>query len=568
VLVHCSANCGRTGAVVSFLQVKGAPGFREAVENRRQLFHGGRGPGHFLRVTDLAVRLYDRLEPKHQLPPRFRTVLWAAAMLHDIGTDSKLQAGRGSHAWRSADKILDDGIACEFASAPEIATVASLHRGEGGTEHGVLGEVYERVLKVLGANAVPAELLKIAAILRVADSLDRYAPTTITGLRLEDGTIVVEGTGSGFLNSLGQALKKSGLLVETLGVSVQEEPGLPDSPGTKPDFARPKRRRAPSSLVRVKPSRVVLFDLMGTLIHHETNQALPMMPFVLQRLAQEGNRIATLTRYAAETARALVADAGLPRDLLVFAGSDRGDLIRQALAHFDSPEKAWYFDDKPEGLAAARRLGAGCLEGRVFGFVGSRRYRKRLATWCRDNRTPLALGPHDIVQILDRGTVFHEFCLSRRDAGLSAEEVGFLLPGLPNPCLCFSYEDRAIGDLYDAAREDWTPIWRNLGWIGVAHSAFILLAESAKRVLGLAVDLYAKGTEASAVLEVVNGLPDADRANFKALAERIHGLMQLGIEELGPCAEDCRPAGEGEVFRMDKDRMTTLRESFLDQVRG
>jgi len=221
LLVHCSAGFDRTGAVIRFLKDKDAQGFRNKVEDYSKQFHSGRRPGHFDRVTSLAIQLYDLLEPKHRLHPRYRSVLWAAAKLHDIGTDLKLSEGPCSHAWRSADKILDDAIACELASAPEITAVASLHRLEGGPESQPLGLVYPRTLSALGARAISQELVTLAAILRVADGLDRYPPAEITEFRLQRDVIVVCGTGAGFPNSLKQAIQKSALLTDTLGVRVE-----------------------------------------------------------------------------------------------------------------------------------------------------------------------------------------------------------------------------------------------------------------------------------------------------------------------------------------------------------
>ena len=81
--------------------------------------------------------------------------------------------------------------------------------------------VYPRTLTALGARVIPRELVTLAAILRVADGLDRYPPVEITGFRLQGDVIAVCGTGAGFPNSLKQSIQKSALLTATLVVSLE-----------------------------------------------------------------------------------------------------------------------------------------------------------------------------------------------------------------------------------------------------------------------------------------------------------------------------------------------------------
>jgi exopolyphosphatase/pppGpp-phosphohydrolase len=209
-------------------------------------FQGGRGRKHFETVTRHSIELYDCLEPIHRLPTRYRTVLWAAAMLHDIGTDSELGKYPKSHAWRSAAHILEKDIQCDLASAIEIATVASLHRREGGTEGGALGAVYPPILALLMPNGIPDELLKISSILRVADGLDRYHPTTVTGFRLEGSRILVSATGDEFQASLAQAREKSAMLTEMLALTVDVEYLQAEDPALEKE----RKRRAIEDLTR------------------------------------------------------------------------------------------------------------------------------------------------------------------------------------------------------------------------------------------------------------------------------------------------------------------------------
>src|SRR5262245_22688900 len=64
---------------------------------------GGYSP-HERRVARIATRLFDVLEPLHQLKPSDRRLLRIAALLHDSG-----RAGRAEdHHVRGADAVLDD----------------------------------------------------------------------------------------------------------------------------------------------------------------------------------------------------------------------------------------------------------------------------------------------------------------------------------------------------------------------------------------------------------------------------------------------------------------------------
>ena len=308
-------------------------------------------------------------------------------------------------------------------------------------------------------------------------------------------------------------------------------------------------------------AKTLLFDLLGTLIHHETRQALPMMPFMLRRLAEKDYQVAILTSYDHGSASEIVAGAGLP-PLKLFAGSDRADLVRQALSFFQEPDTAWYFDDKPAGLIAVQHSGFHPLQDRVCGFIGSRKYcsgskySPTLPASCKKNRLPLALFPYDIVEVINEGEIFEEFCgvspsrLSPCPA-LQPEEVAFLLPGLETPCSVFGGYKRAINAVFDAPRDRWEPIWRNLGWIGTADSIFTLMVRSAARELGMAPERVT-GEDAHAILQTVRSLvPEHDRRRLCGLLRQILGYMEEGIAAIGIEAEGCRPAA-CKHFEMDR----------------
>lgn len=191
--------------------------FQQQVSELMRKYAGDRPESHFRLVTDFALSLYDQLQDRHQLEPRYRQVLWAAAMLHDVGTHSRCGPEPDPHAWRSADVILARQIACEQASSAEIATVASLHGIEKpDTEDGV-GQVYQARAKDLwgGAPLPPEPLLKLGAILRVADAFDYVPYSTVKSLTVRGGLIYA----SPFSRShVERAIKKGRLLTSLLEV--------------------------------------------------------------------------------------------------------------------------------------------------------------------------------------------------------------------------------------------------------------------------------------------------------------------------------------------------------------
>ena len=185
-----------------------------------QRHSSGRGEDHFMDVTRHSMMLHDVLKPPHQLDSRFRVVLWAAVMLHDIGADPKLGRIPTSHAWRSADKILQDQVGDEDIPPLEIAIVASLHRHEGPDEEDILGMTYQSL-----DHFITPELLKLAAILRVADGLDRYEEGRMTKFTLIGDAILVQGSGHGFANNFEHGVRKSGLLKRELGLELCRKSG-------------------------------------------------------------------------------------------------------------------------------------------------------------------------------------------------------------------------------------------------------------------------------------------------------------------------------------------------------
>lgn len=140
------------------------------------MFQKENRPGHVAHVSRLALQLFDGLQPLHGLGARERLLLEAAAHLHDIGHGPVLdEAGHHKesarlirvHPWKTFD-----------ASEVEIiAQVSRYHRKSmpemSHDEFRNLPEGDRRIVQHL------------AAMLRIADSLDRTHEGHVRGVRVE-----------------------------------------------------------------------------------------------------------------------------------------------------------------------------------------------------------------------------------------------------------------------------------------------------------------------------------------------------------------------------------------------
>jgi exopolyphosphatase/guanosine-5'-triphosphate,3'-diphosphate pyrophosphatase len=121
----------------------------------------GEGLAHSRKVTDLALMLFDDLEPLHQMGTRERFLLEYAGLLHDIGW----KFGKRGHSARSAVMILsDENLPVDVIDRGIIGLVAKAHRGKIRFE----SEGFFSLLSSDDRNNV----LMLAAFLRIADGLD------------------------------------------------------------------------------------------------------------------------------------------------------------------------------------------------------------------------------------------------------------------------------------------------------------------------------------------------------------------------------------------------------------
>lgn len=135
---------------------------------------------HTAQVARLALRLFDETAELHGLAPADREVLEDAALLHDIGQHV---SRKGHH--RHAAYLVEHGELRGF-DPDEIAFLAALvqHHRRGDPK------ASEPRFGALDANG-RERLRRMAAILRVADGLDRGRRGAVTDLRARIGTDLV-----------------------------------------------------------------------------------------------------------------------------------------------------------------------------------------------------------------------------------------------------------------------------------------------------------------------------------------------------------------------------------------
>jgi len=137
---------------------------------------------HALRVSELAVRLYDLFEKEHRLDRRHRLLLRVAAILHEIGTFVSSRAYH-KHTLYLISNSEVFGLTQE--ELPIVANVARYHRrSRPKPSHPAYMQLDREKRMVVN---------KLAALLRVADSLDfgRTQQIDSDGLRVEGETLWV-----------------------------------------------------------------------------------------------------------------------------------------------------------------------------------------------------------------------------------------------------------------------------------------------------------------------------------------------------------------------------------------
>lgn len=158
--------------------------FLEQVEHSAITLGGKYGfdEKHARQVASLSSSLYRALQSEHMLPPRFELMLRVAGLLHEIG----LFVSNRSYHKHSMYLILNSELfGLSHEDMLKIAMVARYHRRASP-------QPYHEGFSTMNRDARLA-VSKMAAILRVADALDRNRMQQVRTLRCtrEEGHLVV-----------------------------------------------------------------------------------------------------------------------------------------------------------------------------------------------------------------------------------------------------------------------------------------------------------------------------------------------------------------------------------------
>lgn len=173
------------------------------------MFRHEREPEHVLQVRKMALALFAPLAAFHQLGQGECFCLEAAALLHDIG-HVHAPDGRGHHKW-SGRMIREHGWKTIPPREIElIACTARYHRkSPPAPEH--------EEFSALSA-ADQTIIVKLAALLRVADALDRSHLQVIRGIsvRIDGRKITIQADAAGDITAERQIIPKKAELLEAI----------------------------------------------------------------------------------------------------------------------------------------------------------------------------------------------------------------------------------------------------------------------------------------------------------------------------------------------------------------
>jgi len=133
-------------------------------------------PIHVQHVARLALSLFDQLVTLHGLGPRERLLLEAGACLHDIGHQYGF-TGEGHH--KESARLIRERPWKHF-TAPEVEVIAQVARYHRKAMPEMSHDEF-RALDTWSRTTVQ----RLAAVLRLADSLDRTHQQVVRGVRVE-----------------------------------------------------------------------------------------------------------------------------------------------------------------------------------------------------------------------------------------------------------------------------------------------------------------------------------------------------------------------------------------------
>jgi exopolyphosphatase / guanosine-5'-triphosphate,3'-diphosphate pyrophosphatase len=168
---------------------------------------------HVTQVRELALQMFDQLQPLHRYGPWERELLAASATLHDIGVDVNYY----DHHKHSAYIILNSAL--PGYSHREIALIALL------TRHHRKGAVDVSDLRGVLHDDDEQRVARLAALLRIAEYLERSKSQVVSSVRCTiDGavTIACETVGDASVE-IWDANRRASLFRKAYGVDVTIE---------------------------------------------------------------------------------------------------------------------------------------------------------------------------------------------------------------------------------------------------------------------------------------------------------------------------------------------------------
>ncbi len=318
--------------------------------------------------------------------------------------------------------------------------------------------------------------------------------------------------------------------------------------------------------------KILFIDVSGTLIHHETGRAVPVMPELVSSAMEQGWDTVAVSRHSEKDIMSMLTSVNLEERTAIrsSAGSTKGEVVRQEVADRRA-QIAVFVDDKPDNLGGALEVAGDAV--RVLGFLGSRKYTPELSTWCRNNRVELALSAVDLAEALSVPLSFEDGAETLLST-YTPEELCAVLPGTNHP---MSTQDgpKQMTDhqvpaeaILSALRSDpgsfpFDRLWEDLVWVACTQCMWKLLVQSVAGYLELD-------------METDLGNPYKDHEHVERLAGLIRrrphlpiiqrmesaiDLMERGLHKVGRDAEKCRPAGR----TVEPDRIGRMR-TYLDRV--
>lgn len=167
---------------------------------------------HGVQVARLAEKFFDRLESIHELGPRDRRLLVAAAILHDVGQAISHRAHH-KHGYYLISEAELPGLTSDEVEL--VANVARYHRKAPPSEK------HESFAALSDADR--DRVTRLAALLRLADALDREHAQAVSAVWVDrtDDAIRLDLVGRGDLALERWAIeRKKGLFEETFGTTV------------------------------------------------------------------------------------------------------------------------------------------------------------------------------------------------------------------------------------------------------------------------------------------------------------------------------------------------------------